>query len=233
MSITGNLLLSSLSPDARSLVSTPRGLSDPDAVVSLLDRDTRLGVQRLFELIGECRLGDYGLAAHCRNVAVIAERLARGLDCTPTQCLEAWLAGSLHDVGKVLISREIHFKPGPLSFDEHRLMRRHPELGRNMLSGIELPDVAHAVLSHHERLDGRGYPHGLVDAEIPWLARIVAVADFYVALRERRSYRGAHTHRATLAACQLAADDGHLDPSIVRCLTRHIGTLIGELRFDR
>jgi putative nucleotidyltransferase with HDIG domain len=101
----------------------------------------------------------------------------------------------LHDVGKLMIPAEVLNKPGKLSDEEWALMRSHTVAGIEMLSGIEFPwDVRPIVLSHHERWDGRGYPNGLKGEEIPFVARILCIADVYDALTSVRSYKRAMTH---------------------------------------
>jgi HD-GYP domain-containing protein (c-di-GMP phosphodiesterase class II) len=104
------------------------------------------------------------------------------------------LAGVLHDVGKIALPDPMLSKPEPLTDDEWAEMRRHPEIGAHMLANAQLADIARWVLSHHERPDGRGFPHGLSDGEIPLEARILAVADAYVAMTSERPYRAAIDH---------------------------------------
>lgn len=96
----------------------------------------------------------------------------------------------LHDIGNVAIPEAVLLKPGPLTDDEWRQVRRHPEVGRRILSEVPfLGKAAEIVGSHHERWDGRGYPDGLVKDEIPLAARAFAVADAYDAMRTGRPHR--------------------------------------------
>ncbi len=101
------------------------------------------------------------------------------------------LAGVLHDVGKIHMDPAILGKPGPLTDDERELMRRHPELGFAMTRNRMDPKVAEAILYHHERWDGQGYPFGLAGEAIPILSRIVLVADAYDAMTSVRAYQPA------------------------------------------
>src|SRR5690606_1624345 len=101
------------------------------------------------------------------------------------------LAGVLHDVGKIHMHPAILGKPGPLTDDERELMRRHPELGFAMTRNRMDPKVAEAILYHHERWDGQGYPFGLAGEAIPILSRIVLVADAYDAMTSVRAYQPA------------------------------------------
>ena len=100
-------------------------------------------------------------------------------------------AGVLHDIGKLGISDAILHKPGQLDADEWAEMQRHPELGARILEHANLRDITGWVLHHHERIDGRGYPHGLAGEAIPVEARILAVADAYEAMTADRPYRAA------------------------------------------
>jgi putative two-component system response regulator len=126
----------------------------------------------------------------------------------------------LHDVGKLGIPQPILFKSGPLTDAEWDVMRTHPELGLAILgvTGRFTRELL-AVLYHHERMDGSGYPHGLASAEIPIEARIVAVADTFDVLTSDRPYRHAFSHGEALERVQLEAG-AHLDPAVVDALMR-------------
>ena len=101
------------------------------------------------------------------------------------------LGGELHDIGKIGTSETVLHKPGTLTKEEFRQIIKHPLLGEKMLSPLahDSPDVLRIVRSHHERLDGRGFPDGLRGEKIPIEARIVAVADAFDAMTTRRPYR--------------------------------------------
>jgi putative two-component system response regulator len=142
-------------------------------------------------------------------------------------------ASSLHDIGKVGVPDAILQKPGPLTPDEFEIIRRHPLIGADVLSGAEFLAMARDIaLCHHERYDGKGYPHGLAGEEIPLSARIVAVADMYDALTSRRAYKEALSHAQAFemlkepvsherAATILAKQSGrHFDPEVMRALLR-------------
>jgi HD-GYP domain-containing protein (c-di-GMP phosphodiesterase class II) len=131
-------------------------------------------------------------------------------------------AGFLHDIGKLEIPASILDKRGPLTESEWRVMRTHPELGPVILGSTgRLTREMLAVLYHHERVDGGGYPHGLVAAEIPIEARIVAAADMYDVLTSNRPYRRAFSHAEALDRVWLDAGT-HLDPAVVAALTRSL-----------
>ncbi len=126
------------------------------------------------------------------------------------------LGGELHDIGKIGTREAVLHKPGRLTADEFRQITEHPALGERMLSPLahESPDVLRIVRSHHERLDGRGFPDGLRGDSIPVEARIVAVADAFDAMTTRRPYRDARPAEAAL--CELRRVAGtQLDPPAV------------------
>jgi HD-GYP domain-containing protein (c-di-GMP phosphodiesterase class II)/putative methionine-R-sulfoxide reductase with GAF domain len=127
---------------------------------------------------------------HSLRVAQIARKLGEHLDLTPTQ-LKALERGSLlHDIGKIGISDTILHKPGPLDAAEWKIMRLHPDIGARIVEGIPfLQDTLAVVRYHQERWDGSGYPVGLSGKDIPYLARIFAVADAFDALTSDRPYR--------------------------------------------
>jgi HD-GYP domain-containing protein (c-di-GMP phosphodiesterase class II) len=131
------------------------------------------------------------LHGHVHRVSDLAVDLGSGLGLGEEDLDRLALAGVLHDVGKIHLDPGILGKPGPLDENERELMQRHPELGFAMTRNRLDPKVAEAILYHHERFDGRGYPFGLAGAEIPILSRIVLVADAFDAMTSTRSYQPA------------------------------------------
>ena len=125
---------------------------------------------------------------HCDRVAVLAEALARAARFSPEHAARVELAGLLHDVGKVFVSREIVTKPGPLSPSEAAEMARHPQLGADLITDPALEDVRRWVLTHHERPDGRGYPLRLAADDLALEAQILAIADAYEVMTTDRPY---------------------------------------------
>ena len=131
------------------------------------------------------------LHGHVHRVSDLAVDLGTGLALPEDDLDRLALAGILHDVGKIHLDPGILGKPGPLSDEEFELMRRHPELGFAMTRNRMDPKVAEAILYHHERYDGRGYPFGLEADGIPILSRIVLVADAFDAITSHRAYQEA------------------------------------------
>lgn len=131
---------------------------------------------------------------HIERMSRLSEMIARKAGLGHERCELVRIASPLHDVGKIGIPDRILLKPGPLTAAEWGVMRTHPEIGRDLLSGsgAELLDVA-ALLAwtHHEKVDGSGYPRGLAGDVIPLEGRIAAVADVFDALTSDRPYRPA------------------------------------------
>lgn len=126
---------------------------------------------------------------HSLEVAATATVLGRRLGLSRAELVEVELGALLHDVGKLRLPQELLKKPGPLTEEEVRLVRLHPEWGSDMVVRIPgLEAVALIVRLHHERPDGLGYPHGLTHDRIPMATRIVSVCDAYGAMTKRRPY---------------------------------------------
>jgi HD-GYP domain-containing protein (c-di-GMP phosphodiesterase class II) len=132
------------------------------------------------------------------------------------------LAGILHDIGKVAVPDAILHKPGKPTEEEWATIRRHPELGAQILEHPSLADVRRWVAAHHERPDGKGYPLGLSGTAIPVEARILAVADAYEAMTSDRSYRASIGHEAARAELQRFAGS-QFDPAVVEALRTVVG----------
>jgi putative nucleotidyltransferase with HDIG domain len=127
---------------------------------------------------------------HSDRVARVSVRLAEELGCDRRQVETIYLSGLLHDVGKIGIDDTVLRKPGKLTDTEFEHIKTHTEIGYRILVDIKkLDEVLPVVLHHHEQWDGRGYPRGLAGENIPFLARIVAVADAFDAMGSDRPYR--------------------------------------------
>ena len=154
------------------------------------------------------------LEGHGFRVAALALSLGRHLDLSASQLEHLEVAAMLHDIGKIRLDPQVVGKPGPLTPDEWHHIRRHPELGFAMTAGVFHPEIAQTVLCHHERWDGRGYPLGRAGTEIPYLARILCVADTYDAMTSDRCYRSSLPLEVVIA--ELIAHAGtQFDPAVV------------------
>jgi putative nucleotidyltransferase with HDIG domain len=163
--------------------------------------------------------GSYSLLDHSHSVARRAVRLAQAMGLDRETVALAYVGGLLHDAGKTRSRHETLFKAEPLTDAEKEHLRAHPANGVVILRSLGNDAVLDAVLHHHECFDGSGYPFGLRGTEIPLLARLVGVADYYEALRENRVYRAAFSRSDALAMLEWAARKGKLDPRITRVMT--------------
>jgi len=131
------------------------------------------------------------LYGHVHRVADLAIAIGKEMSLDPADVKRLSLVGILHDVGKIHIDPAVLAKPGPLDDMERDHMRRHPEIGYAMIAQKFDRRVAEAILYHHERWDGFGYPFGLAGEKIPLLSRIVLVADAFDAITSNRAYQAA------------------------------------------
>ncbi|MCH8982698.1 MAG: HD domain-containing protein [Acidobacteria bacterium] len=155
------------------------------------------------------------LHGHVHRVSDLAVDLGTGLGL-PEEDLDCLaLAGVLHDVGKIHLDSTILGKPGPLDESERELMQRHPELGFAMTRNRLDAKVAEAILYHHERFDGQGYPFGLIGEGIPILSRIVLVADAFDAMTSTRAYQPALPIEFAVGEIRTHAGT-QFDPSVVQ-----------------
>jgi putative nucleotidyltransferase with HDIG domain len=131
-------------------------------------------------------------AGHQRRVAELARAIAVEMGLSERRVKGLHTIGILHDVGKIAIPPSILNKPGKLSPEEFEIIKNHVRLGYEILTRVELPwQIGKAVLQHHERLDGSGYPAGLQDNEIILETKILSVADVVEAMSSHRPYRSA------------------------------------------
>ncbi|MFW2371984.1 MAG: HD domain-containing phosphohydrolase [Gammaproteobacteria bacterium] len=129
-------------------------------------------------------------AGHQRNVAKLATAIAREMTLPEEQINGIMLGALIHDIGKIYVPSEILTRPGKLTNAEFEIIKSHPEVGYEIIQGVDFPwPVNEIVLQHHERLDGSGYPHGLTGDDISLEARILAVADVVEAMASHRPYR--------------------------------------------
>ncbi|MDQ0940885.1 HD-GYP domain-containing protein [Streptomyces sp. V1I1] len=157
---------------------------------------------------------------HSERVGRASVLIARELSMDEARLELLRFAGILHDVGKLGVPTRVLRKDGPLTPQERRVIELHPEYGHDMVRGIGfLGEARAAILHHHERLDGSGYPYGLVGRQIPEFARVVAVADAFDAMTSTRSYRRARPVAVALEELKRCAGT-QFDPQMVRALVR-------------
>ncbi|MDO8616054.1 MAG: diguanylate cyclase [Dehalococcoidia bacterium] len=178
-------------------------------------KDNRLVAAVVDVLCTALDIRDQMTHRHARRVARMAACIAREMNLSQDDVLEIEYAAALHDIGKIGVADSILRKPDALDDGEWRDMRRHSELGYQILKGIDfLHDAADIVHAHHERYDGTGYPRGLAGNEIPKGARVFAVVDAYDAMISKRPYREAIPREAALM--EIATNAGtQFDPHVV------------------
>lgn len=168
-------------------------------------------ILRLLAVSG-ARDGETG--AHIRRIGLYSGVIAKALGWSDRAVDDLRLAAPMHDIGKVGIPDSVLFKPGKLSPSEWSIMQTHPVIGARMIGDSDIPVLKQAAeisLYHHERYDGKGYPHGLKGEEIPECARIVAIVDVYDALIHKRVYKEAF-EEDIVGEMMLAQVGKHFDP---------------------
>lgn len=159
---------------------------------------------------------DEDTGSHIKRISKYSEVLAKELRLRPMCIDRISLYASLHDVGKIGIPDNILKKPGKLTVEEFEIMKNHVEIGYNLMKDLDISSVAlNIVRYHHEKWNGTGYGKGLKEGEIPIEARIVAIADVYDALRQKRVYKEAFSHEKSVEI--IKSESGkHFDPNLVR-----------------
>lgn len=172
----------------------------------------------LRRLVKAMELKDAYTHGHSQRTAEVAVRLGLRLG-VDEDTLRAIARGAyLHDVGKIAIPDAILNKPGALTPEERAVIETHPQIGHDLVAGANvLTESLPAILHHHERVDGRGYPTGRAGSDIPFIARVVAVADVWDALTSDRSYRPGWAPAKALAHIRAGAG-AHFDPRVVDAL---------------
>jgi putative two-component system response regulator len=163
--------------------------------------------------------------AHIVRVGRLAVRLAEAAGMDEDFCADLAIAAPLHDVGKVAAPDAVLLKPGRLEPHERALIEAHPEVGFQLLadsSSSVLRMAARTAWTHHERMDGHGYPRGLRGDEIPVEGRIVAIVDVFDALTSDRHYRPAYSVEEAVRI--MREDAGHFDEELLRIFVEHVAT---------
>jgi len=184
-----------------------------------LERRTRelasLQVGLLSTVLQTLSLRDKMTARHSAAVARYSREIARSMGLGEHEQDVVHTAALLHDIGKFIFPDSILFADSKLSSEDMEIVRRHPEQGARLVAQIEgYGPVAEIVLAHHERIDGGGYPNGLVGAQIPLAARIISVADTYDVMTSRDSYRRPVSSREAIEELRRVAG-GQLDEDVV------------------
>lgn len=178
----------------RALIESRKGISEN------LEKMFRTWEQTIEVLAAASETRDPYTAGHQRRVSALAEAIAVELDLDEDTVHSIRMAGLVHDIGKINVPAEILSKPGVLGDVEFALIKTHPEIGYQIMKGIDLPwKLAEMIRQHHERQDGSGYPEGLKGEEIMIEASIIGVADVVEAMSSHRPYRASRGLEAALS----------------------------------
>ena len=191
--------------------------------------------QVIFTLARAVEAKDSYTAGHIERVSDLAVAIGRMLGVGDNDCSVLHRGGVLHDIGKIGVPDSILNKPGTLTPEEFEEIRKHPNVGEEICKSLKtLQPVLDMIRHHHERLDGSGYPDGLMGDQISLPARIMAVCDIYDALTSTRSYRTAMPIAKAFEILDAGVADGYWDEPVVRCLKNVIheeqktGKIVGE-----
>ncbi len=183
----------------------------------------------IFDMLHSMREYDDSTYTHCINVSLICVVFGQWLGMSDEDIEKLSLAGLLHDVGKLLIPEEIVKKPAKLTDDEFEVMKTHPYKGYELFKNTPLDShVKNAILMHHEKCDGSGYPYGLESDAIDPFAKIVSIADIYDATTSARIYRGP---LSPFEVIDLFQQEGYqkYDPRYIMTFMEHVvDTYIGQ-----
>ncbi len=206
-------LLQELADDLAFGIQTLRTRHAQERSAERLQRSMEATVQAVASTV---EMRDPYTAGHQRRVAELATAIARDMGLAQDHVRSVYLAGVVHDLGKIHVPAEILSKPGKLSVLEFELIKTHPQTAYDILKGVDFPwPIAQIVFQHHERIDGSGYPRGLKGEEILLEARILMVADVVEAMASHRPYRPALGNE--LALQEISANAGkYYDADVVR-----------------
>ena len=165
---------------------------------------------------------------HSERVQHYSLLLAKSLNVSREDCEIIRKGALLHDIGKISIPDRILDKEGPLTAAEYEIVKTHPDVGAHILEPLHsLQNVIPLIRWHHERCDGRGYPDGLIKAQVPDIVRILSVADVYDSLSRKRPYRPAMTAEECVRVLWLEAEQGNLDPDLVEAFSDLLPIAVG------
>ena len=207
--------------EGENMASVLKKAEDQMYANKLVDGPSMRGqaVEKIIEMIRDKSPGE---EIHAKRVSELCVTIGEALGMKKDKINELNTLGLLHDIGKSAISDKILNKPGPLNEEEYTEIRRHPEIGYRILSiTTEFSEIAHFVLAHHERWDGKGYPKGLEGEEIPLQSRICSIANAYEVMTRDQPYRSAMPIEAVLEELKNNAGT-QFDPELVKVFIRTV-----------
>ena len=186
----------------------------------LFDLNDMISIAEIFAKVVDAT--SHFTATHSNNVAKVAKELARIIGFSEQEVKQFYLAGLLHDLGKLAIPNTILNKCGKLDNDEYEIVKQHSYYSYRIMEEVDgFQTIASWVGTHHERLDGSGYPFKLKSDQISFGSRVLAVADIYCALIESRSYRHGMTIKEALGVMNEMVLEMKIDANIVNVLRQH------------
>ncbi|HEX3009403.1 MAG TPA: HD domain-containing phosphohydrolase, partial [Bacteroidales bacterium] len=173
-------------------------------------------------LVASIQVRDSYTEEHSYRVTDMAMNMAKNMSCSAEEVESVRIAGMLHDIGKIAIPDRILLKPDKLTDYEYKVIKSHPEIGENILKPVMLLERERKIiLHHHERYDGKGYPNGLSGVNIPFLSRLLAVADSFDAMTNNRPYRQAMPVKNAIIELKRNSNQ-QFDGDIVECFLQNI-----------
>ena len=199
-----------------------------DSVEQILGFNNNFLIRDLFEIMNEVLANrDLSTYKHTLRVAQIAKAIGTELKLSEEELTILELGCLVHDIGKTAIPDDVLLKPDLFNDQDRRIMEFHPLIGAKLFAPRLHDDrITNIILRHHERLDGSGYPQGLLAPEIDNLSRIAAVADEFEALTSKRPYKASFSDKKAIAILQYEAEKGALDLLIVAALNTIADTLV-------
>lgn len=175
------------------IVNSMSGNGDISKLQNLLEEtmnSSKTSNMNVFQLLQKLKDSDDFTFVHCNSVSLTAYTMGKWLKLSETSLKELSLAGLVFDVGKFSVPKDILYKSTPLTDEEYEIVKTHVEKSIDILSPYKLSDnIINAIKYHHERCDGSGYPYGIKNEQIPTMAKILALADIFVALTSKRPHR--------------------------------------------
>jgi diguanylate cyclase (GGDEF)-like protein len=210
---------------ASSLVR-PDGGSQRD-VAAWIESLRGMGQNSIYNLLAVVDATEHYIVPHSQNTTKLSMAIGQALGLHTASIRKLRVIALLHDVGKIFLAPAILIKPGPLDDKELAIMRKHPEFGANILQQFtDFSYAAKAVLAHHERMDGKGYPSGLAGEQIPLESRIIAVAEAFDDMVTQRPYREQLSIRAALQELDKNAGK-QFDFAVANALKKALSSVTG------
>lgn len=205
---------------------------DPGSSLQCLRTATPFDISTIAALLAALGIKDRYCLEHSRRVSRLARELARFFELPQEQQYKACLGGLLHDLGKIFVTDSVLFKSTPLTESEWLEMQAHPATGALVLRMAKFSeDIVLVVRHHHEDFAGTGYPDSLRGEEIPFLARIIRVADAFDALTTDRPYRRGYSVTEALGLLRMGTGSS-FDPAIVSAMRELISSMGFRVQVD-